>query len=77
MKSSPLTLRKALNAAYVKSKVNRSDMERFKGELVTLGHDLPVLPQMDALYRIQELEARIDELVYGLTDEEVRIVEEG
>ncbi|MCX6251620.1 MAG: hypothetical protein NTX61_12820 [Bacteroidetes bacterium] len=62
--------RKSLNKAYLKVKPTRTEIELFKENLITL---------LDGLNETESKEhVKIDQLVYelyGLTDEEIKIVE--
>ena len=67
MQLNMLNPRKALNKAFLKVKPNRSEIEKFKTHIIQL---------LDATH---EIESQIDQLVYGqygLTEEEIGIVEE-
>ena len=63
-----LNIRNSINKAYLKVKPNRSQIETFKKNISNL------------FDQIKESESEIGRLVYklyGLTKEEIRIVEEG
>jgi len=65
----PLNPRKALNKAFLKVKPNRSDIEKFKANLIVLADQINETPML-----MQEIDRLVYGL-YGLSEVEIKIVE--